>query len=146
MRLTTETSKITVGEIMNWRLLIYLSFFGFVMAIATISFIPQNVEPILWLFVFGFCSYSIAKNCQDRYFFHGFFLSIINCIYIVAFHTAFWETYSASHESFVSILPAGPSARAAAAAAGVLTGVLSGVVQGLFCLGAAKLQSKSQAA
>ena len=39
---------------MNWRLLLYLSLFGFVMAIATINFLPQQFEYILWPFIFGF--------------------------------------------------------------------------------------------
>ena len=131
---------------MNWRLLLYLSLFGLVMAIATVSFLPQTFEYIVWPFIFGFCAYTIAKRCQDRYFFHGFFLSIINCVYIVAFHVAFWDAYSAAHADMIASLPQGPSPRAMAAAIGLIAGVLSGIVQGLFCLVAAKLQNKSQAA
>ena len=114
------------------------------MAIATISFLPQQFEYILWPFIFGFCAYSIAKHCEDRFFFHGFFLSIINCIYIVAFHTAFFETYAAAHEPWISMLPPGSNTRAMSAAAGIVIGIVSGIIQGLCCIAAAKMQSKSQ--
>lgn len=130
------------GKNMNWRLLLYLSFFGAAMAIATISFIPIMVEPVLWLAIFGFCSYSIAKNCDSRFFFHGFILSIINCIYISAFHTAFFDSYSAAHPEFINSLPQGVNPRMASAASGVMIGVASGVIQGLLCLAAAKMQKK----
>lgn len=127
---------------MNWRLLLYLSFFGFIMAIATISFIPMTVEPILWLAIFGFCSYSIAKNCESRFFFHGFMLSIINCIYITAFHVAFFDAYAASHDMAAATIN-GVSTRIFVAATGVVAGVLSGLVQGALCYGLAKTQKKA---
>ena len=133
------------GEIMNWRLLLYLSLFGFVMAIATISFLPQTFEYIVWPFIFCFCAYTISKNCNDRLFVHGFMLSIINCIYIVAFHSAFFETYAAAHDAAIAA-PQGPSPRAMSAAFGVVAGIISGVVQGAFCIIAGKLRSKTQAA
>ncbi|MEI7986258.1 MAG: hypothetical protein WCI55_11580 [Armatimonadota bacterium] len=128
---------------MNWGLLLRLSAFGFVMAIATISFIPIGIEPILWLVIFGFCAYSIAKNCEDRYFFHGFMLSIINCIFIVAFHVAFWDTYSAAHSDMVASFPKDINPRMISAASGPIFGVLSGIVQGLMCVAAAKIQKKT---
>ena len=131
---------------MNWRLLLYLSLFGFVMAIATISFIPMGIEPILWLFIFGFCAYSIAKHCNDRYFFHGFMLSIINCIYIVAFHTAFWDSYSSAHSEMIASFPSGVNPKIISAATGPVAGVLSGIIQGLLCVVAAKIRNKSQVA
>jgi hypothetical protein len=128
---------------MNWRLLLYLSLFGFIMAIATISFLPQTFEYIVWPFIFSFCAYSIAKKCDDRFFIHGFMLSIINCIYIVAFHTAFFDAYSASHADAIAMLPKGPSPRAMSAAMGVVAGVISGIVQGIFCITAAKMMKKA---
>lgn len=127
---------------MNWRLLVYLSLFGFVMAIATVSFIPTNLEPILWLFVFGFSAYSIAKHCDSRFFFHGFILCIINCIYIVAFHTAFFDAYSLAHADLIARVPQGMSARMFFAATGPVFGVISGILLGLLSVGTAKLQKK----
>ena len=127
---------------MNWRLLVYLSLFGFVMAIATINFIPQAFEPVLWLAIFAFCAYSIAKNCDSRFFFHGFLLSIINCIYIIAFHVAFFESYSAAHAEFVNAIPQGVNPRIMSAAFGVVAGIASGIVQGVLAIVAAKMQKK----
>jgi hypothetical protein len=128
---------------MNWGLLLRLSAFGFVMAIATISFIPQQFEYVVWPFIFGFCAYTIAKKCDDRFFIHGFMLSIINCIYIVAFHTAFFDAYASAHDAAIAMLPQGPSPRAMSAALGVVAGVISGIIQGVFCIIAAKLQKKT---
>jgi hypothetical protein len=128
---------------MNWGLLLRLSIFGFGMAIVTISFLPQTYEYVVWPFIFIFCAYSIAKNCDDRFFIHGFMLSIINCIYIVAFHTAFFNSYAAAHDAAVAALPQGPNPRAMSAAFGVIAGIVSGIVQGAFCLVAAKMQKKA---
>lgn len=113
------------------------------MAIATVSFIPIGMEPVLWLFIFGFCSYTIAKKCDDRFFFHGFMLSIINCIYIVAFHVAFWDAYSAAHSDMVASFPKDLNPRMVSAASGPIIGVISGIVQGIFCIVAAKIQKKA---
>ena len=112
------------------------------MAIATISFIPSEYEPVLWLVIFGFCSYSIAKTCDDRFFIHGFLLSIINCIYITAFHAAFYDAYSSSHAAQVAMIPSGMNPKVLMPAIGVLIGIISGVIQGGFCLLAAKMQKK----
>ena len=48
---------------MNWKLIFQLSLFGLAMAIATVSLIPQNVEPIFWLVVVLLSAYLIAKKC-----------------------------------------------------------------------------------
>ena len=130
------------GETMNWSLLLKLSAFGFVMAIATISFIPWEYEPVLWIFIFGICSYTIAKTCSDRFFIHGFLLSIINCIYITAFHAAFYDAYSASHSAQVAMVPTGMNPKVLMPAMGVAIGIVSGLIQGGFCLLAAKMQKK----
>ena len=113
------------------------------MAIATINFLPQTFEYVVWPVIFGICAYAIAKNCEDRHFIHGFMLSIINCIYIVAFHTAFFDSYAAAHNGWISSLPAGPSPMAMSAAFGVIVGIVSGVVQGAFCIIAAKMRKQT---
>ncbi len=82
---------------MNWRLLVYLSFFGLAMALATVSFIPTNFELVLWIFVIGFSAYSVGKNCPEQTFMNGFILGIINTIYCVAFRIGFFQTYSSAH-------------------------------------------------
>jgi hypothetical protein len=55
----------------NWKLIFQLSLFGLAMAIATVYWIPQNVEPFFWLVIFIICAYLIAKRCSDKYFLHG---------------------------------------------------------------------------
>ena len=127
---------------MNWGLLLRLSAFGAVMAIATINFLPQTFEYIVWPFIFAFCAYAIAKNCEDRLFIHGFMLSIINCIYIVAIHTAFFDMYAAAHNGWISSLPPGLNPRAMSAAYGVVAGIVSGIVLGIFCVLANRMLKK----
>ncbi|MBI1333416.1 MAG: hypothetical protein GC165_11125 [Armatimonadetes bacterium] len=128
---------------MNWRLLVYLSLFAFVMAIATISFIPQMYEVILWVFIFGFCSYFIAKHATGQFFFHGFMLGIISCIYLVTFRFAFFDAYSATHGDLLSAYPQGISPRTVTAALAVIEGTFGGVLLGLLTFGVAKMQKKA---
>ncbi|MSR22442.1 MAG: hypothetical protein EXR92_02685 [Gemmatimonadetes bacterium] len=47
---------------MNWKLVLQLSLFGLVMAVATVFWIPSTVEPAFWLVIFGFSAYLIAPR------------------------------------------------------------------------------------
>src|SRR2546422_8694448 len=47
---------------MNWQLIVQLSLFGLVMALATVFVVPSNAEPLLWLLIFVICAYLIAKR------------------------------------------------------------------------------------
>ncbi len=51
---------------MNWNLIFKLSLFGLAMGIATVYWIPSNIEPYFWLVIFIICAYAIAKNCQEN--------------------------------------------------------------------------------
>jgi hypothetical protein len=64
---------------MNWKIIFQLSLFGLIMAFGTISLIKQSMEWPFWLAIFIFCAYIIAKRCPDKYFLHGFLVSIFNC-------------------------------------------------------------------
>ena len=54
---------------MNWKIIFQLSIFGLIMALGTISLIPEKTEPVFWIFIFCFCAYVIAKVCRGQVFF-----------------------------------------------------------------------------
>lgn len=127
---------------MNWKIIFQLSVFGLIMAIATISLIPEKVEPIFWLFIFGFCAYVIAKVCPGKYFLHGFLVSMVNAVWITAAHILFRLTYVAHHPQTAS-MSAGPylsiHPRLAMALMGPVFGVMFGIILGLFSIIASKI-------
>lgn len=47
---------------MDWKLVLSLSLFGLAMGLATVFFIPSNIEPAFWLVIFLVCAYIIASN------------------------------------------------------------------------------------
>jgi hypothetical protein len=130
---------------MNWKLIFRLSLFGLGMALATISWIPQNAEPFFWLVIFIICAYVVAKNCSSNYFLHGFMISLVNSVWITAAHVLFYETYIASHPQMASMsehmfLPKHP--RIQMLIMGPVFGVGFGLVLGLFCFIASKIVKK----
>lgn len=132
---------------MNWKLILQLSVFGLIMAFGTISLIPQKTEPLFWLIIFGFCAFVIAKACENKYFLHGFTVSMINCIWITIIHLIFRHTYFTTHPSIHGLNDSISSAtsvhpRVVMMIVGIVSGVLSGVILGLFSYVASKLVKK----
>lgn len=82
---------------MNWKLIFQLSFFGLIMAFATLSLIPEKIEPVFWLVIFIFCAWVIAKRAGGKYFLHGFVLSLANSVWITIVHSIFCLTYMTNH-------------------------------------------------
>src|SRR5687768_10396172 len=82
---------------MNWKLIFQLSLFGLAMGIATVFWIPSGVEPLFWLVIFLFCAWVIGLRCSDKYFLHGFTVSLVNSIWITSAHMIFSSTYLANH-------------------------------------------------
>lgn len=71
---------------MKIKLIVQLSLFGFAMALATVFFIPSNIETVCWLIIFIICAYIIARNCSSKFFLHGFLVSLVNCVWITSGH------------------------------------------------------------
>ena len=121
---------------MNWKLIFQLSVFGLIMAFATVFLIPEMIEPAFWLAIFFFCAYIIVQRARGKYFWHGFFVSIVNCVWITAAHIIFYGTYIAAHPSIAKMsqdhpfLPNHP--RLAMLVMGPVFGIVSGLVLGLF--------------
>ncbi|HEY5327934.1 MAG TPA: hypothetical protein VIJ27_13100 [Mucilaginibacter sp.] len=133
---------------MNWKIIFQLSIFGLIMAFATVSLIPQNIEPIFWLLIFAFCAFVIAKVCTGKYFLHGFLVSMVNCVWIVAVHIVYYKNYISHHPDMASMNQSMPAPlsihpRVAMAIAGPIFGAASGIILGLFSLVASKIVKKN---
>ena len=135
---------------MNTKLIFQLSLFGLAMAIATVYWIPSNVESFCWLVIFIICAYIIAKQCTGKYFLHGFYVSLANCVWVTSVHAILFNDYIARHqEEFIMmcsmpVMPEHP--RRMMLIVGPIIGIISGIVLGLFAWIASMLVKKPQAA
>jgi len=111
------------------------------MAIATVFWIPTNLEPAFWLVIFLLCAYLIAKSRRDQYFLHGMFVSLVNCVWIVSAHLLLANAYLANHAPEAEMLKSMPGIplRLMMVVTGTVIGVTSGLVLGLFSWVASKL-------
>lgn len=132
---------------MNWKLILQLSFFGLAMAIATVFVIPSNIEPIFWLAIFIICAYLIAKNCTEKYFLTGLFVSLLNAVWITTAHIVLFDTYIANHAqeaAMISKMPIPDSPKLMMLMTGPVIGIISGLILGLFAFIASKIMTKKQ--
>lgn len=128
---------------MNWKLVFLLSLFGMAMAIATVFWIPINIEWLFWLIIFLICAYIIAKNAPGKYFLHGFMVSVFNCLWITAAHYLLFDKYMAAHPGMIddnAKMPLDP--KIMMLIIGPVVGIASGLVLGLFSFVASKLVKK----
>jgi hypothetical protein len=134
---------------MDWKLVFMLSLFGLAMGVATVFFIPSNIEPIVWLIVFLFCAYIIGTRRPDKHFWHGLVLGLFNSVWIVLAHVLFFDRYMAGHAREAAMSASGPmpnSPRLMMSLAGPVIGLISGIIIGLFSLAAGKLLRRRQTA
>lgn len=139
------TARFLKIYIMNTKLIFQLSLFGLFMAIATVYFIPSNVEPICWLAIFIFCAYFIAKRCTGKYFLTGLCVSLVNSVWITAAHILLFQTYIQNHPQkaeMMSKMPLPDSPRIMMLGTGPLVGLISGLILGLFAFLASKIIRK----
>jgi len=130
---------------MNYKLIFQLSLIGLAMAVATVFWIPSNIEPIYWLLIFCICAYFIALKSSGKYFMTGFILSLSNCVWILAVHILFFQTYLANHPQEASMMqkmPLPESPRLMMLMTGPVIGIVSGLIQGLFAFIASKILQK----
>src|SRR5258707_14300551 len=127
---------------LDFKLILRLSLFGLVMAIATVFVIPSKVEPLCWLVIFLVCAVLIARRAPAKYFLHGFAVSLANCVWITSFHILFFDSYLARHPqeaAMMKTMPLPDSPRLMMLLTGPVVGIVSGIVLGLFALIASKL-------
>lgn len=130
---------------MNKKLIFQLSLFGFAMSIATVYFIPSNIEPLCWLAIFILCAYLIAKNCTEKYFLNGLCVSLLNAVWITAIHILLFDTYMENHPQealMMTTMPMADSPRLMMVMFGPFVGLFSGAVLGLFAFIASKIMKK----
>jgi hypothetical protein len=130
---------------MNKKLIFQLSLFGLAMAIATVFWIPSNIEPIFWFVIFISCAYLIAKNCSGSYFLHGFLVSLLNCVWITSAHIILFDAYIANHSQEAEMMkqmPMPDSPKLMMLMMGSIIGITSGLVLGLFAFIASKIMKK----
>ena len=132
---------------MNWKIIFQLSIFGLIMAFGTVSLIPQNIEPVFWVLIFGFCAYVIARVSTGKYFLHGLFTGLVNCVWITAVHWLFFQKYTENHTQLDKLTTDMPASfaihpRVAMSVAGLGFGVLFAIVLGIFALVTSKIVSK----
>jgi len=126
---------------MNWKLIFKLSLFGLAMGIATVFFIPSSKEPAVWLVIFIFCAYILAKRLVARHFVHGVLLGLANSVWITVAHILLFSHYIATHQreaAMMTSMPLAGSPRLMMALTGPVVGFVSGLVIGLFALFAGK--------
>jgi hypothetical protein len=126
---------------MNWKLIFSLSLFGFAMAVATVFWVPSNVEPLLWLVIFVVCAFLIARKLVSRHFVHGLLVGIVNSVWVTGAHLLWFDQYIANHPNEAAMsrsMPLPNSPRLMMTLVGPLVGIISGVILGLFCLIAAR--------
>jgi hypothetical protein len=121
---------------MNRRIILQLSSFGFIMALGTISLIPEKIEFVFWLFILAVSGLVIGKACEGKYFLHGFLVGMANCLWVTLFHILFTRTYLANHPAAAAasakmprILAIHP--RLAMAIIGPIIGAITGSILGL---------------
>jgi uncharacterized membrane protein len=132
---------------MNWKLILLLSLFGLGMAIATVYVIPSDIEPFCWLAIFIVCAWIIAKNCTEKYFLHGLFVSLANAFWITSAHILLYHTYIANHAAeaqMITKMPAPDSPKLMMLITGPVIGIISGLILGLFAIIASKILKKKQ--
>jgi hypothetical protein len=132
---------------MNYKLILQLSLFGLAMSVATVFWIPSNIEPVFWLLIFFICAYFIAFKCSEKYFLTGFMVSIFNCVWIIAGHILFYRTYLTNHPQEAEMMTKMPilhhSPRLMMLITGPVIGIVSGLILGLFAfLGSKIIQKK----
>lgn len=126
---------------MSWLLILKLSIFGLVMGVATVFWIPSNVEPFLWLLIFVICAYAIGRS-SGRPFLTGVLVGLANCVWITTAHILLFSEYLARHlrEAAMMIsMPLADSPRLMMALTGPIVGLTSGIIIGLLALFAAML-------
>ena len=130
-----------LGRTLNWKLIFQLSLFALFMGVATVYFIPLNIEPICWLAIFVFSAYMIARECASGRFLNGLALGLVNCLWINAAHLLLFGQYLAHHTQETAMLAQGipHHPRMTMALGGTVIGLASGVAIGLLALLAGKL-------
>jgi len=152
---------------MNWKVVFILSIFGLIVALGTISLIPQRIESsfwlmiyfnnlpmpepfpkleaVIWLIVYIFSGYIIAKFCSNKFFLQGFIVSVLNSLWILIFHIVYFNSYIPTHTDMISLFEEMSTShpKLTIAFVNLAFGVLAGIVLGLFSFITSKIVRNS---
>lgn len=134
---------------MNWKLIFGLSFLGLIIIFAIAYFNPFNVGPFVGIFVgFIFLAFMAAKFAPGKYFWHGFCISIANCIWVLAARILLLSTNIIKPAQELDVrnkmqMLQGHS-KLEMVIIGIIAAVVSGVVLGLFCFIASKVVGRKR--
>ena len=132
---------------MNTRLIFQLSLFGVFMALSTVFWISPSAEPFFWLMIFIICAYFVALKCENRFFLHGFMISLLNGLWMTLAHMIFFNQYVATHPEELGMMSKFPlhiPPILAMLFIGPFFGALFGIILGIFCVVASKLLNKEK--
>jgi hypothetical protein len=139
-RKVTSLSTSKGNQAMPWKLIFQLSLFGLAMGLATVFWIPSNVEPFLWIVIFGFCAFAIGRSGAPRPFVIGVLLGLANSVWITASHILLFDRYLANHPREAEMMQRMPlPGRLMMTVTGPMVGLISGIVIGVLALIAAKI-------
>ena len=125
---------------MDAKLVFRLSLFGLAMGIATVFWIPSNIEPFFWIVILGLSAWIIAARAPGRPFLHGVLVGVVNSVWITAAHVLLFDAYIARHPREAAMVTEMGSPRLMMAAVGPVIGLVSGCVIGLAALGFTRLR------
>lgn len=132
---------------MNWKVILPLTSFGFLMGFASVFGFTQSMEPLLWLGIAFFSAYWIAKYETAKPFLHGFVAAVLMGILNSIIQSAFFDIYLANNpataDQFTKI-PGGISGRMFVLLVGPAVGSMYGLFVGLLTFLAAKLFQRKQ--
>ncbi len=129
----------------KWKLIFSLSLTGIAMAIAGVFGWMGKIEPLIWLVIFVLYAIVIAKRIEDRFFLHGFLVSVINGVWIAIIHSLFFSTYMANNPDMVASYQKFPHSippQVMMLIVGPIIGAGTGLVAGLFTYIASAIMKK----
>ena len=78
---------------MKWALIVRLSLFGFAMGFINLFLADSVLNPSIWIFIYLFSAYIIAKKCVSEFFLHGLLLGMFDNIWLVVVKNIFRKIY-----------------------------------------------------
>lgn len=119
---------------MNWKLIFLLSMMALAMGIVTISIVPSDTEKMIWPVVIIISALAIGRFAPGKYFMHGLFLGLVNCLWVTSCHIIMSDTYILNHpeemKQFGSMF-GDLAIKGKMAIMGIFIGLGSGIVIGL---------------
>jgi hypothetical protein len=102
---------------MNWKLIFLLSLPGLALSFATVYIIPNNIAIYLWIAVYVFCAFVMAKKNEatqkysSKPYWSIVFVGYLMSIWIGTVHYVFFDAYVSFQPKVLEQLKNSPEAR-----------------------------------